>query len=262
MSIAIFDSGLGGLSITEKIREETPNSNIHYLSDNQAFPYGPKSQTELIERVSTVVDKFFEVTSPKILVIACNTASTLVLSTLRNNLTIPVVGVIPAIKPAALYSKTKQIALLATPGTVKRSYTDDLINEFAKDCDVLKIGTSNLVEIAEKKLHGHSIDEKELSEILQPIKDNDKIDTVVLGCTHFPLIKKEIANHLQDHIKLIDSGEAIAQRVKALLETQENQTQTSNTAYFTKSIDGQKEQNALNETLGHYGFENAEIIVI
>ena len=268
--ILMFDSGVGGLSVMQEVYKANKQALFYYLFDHECFPYGNKSEVFLKKRVSALLQSLCSKLQPDLIVIACNTASTIVLPTLRDIFTIPIVGVVPAIKPAAKISKKHNICLLATQGTVHRSYTDFLINEFASDCKVLKIGSQDLVRLAEEQLiknsqgsvptNGNacanassgnasgvatgcangssdgcavgaakscaSLDDYErdklerLKKILEPILQLDeanKPDVVVLGCTHFPLVKDDIAKVLGPNMKLIDSGEAVARRVKSLL---------------------------------------------
>jgi glutamate racemase len=147
------------------------------------------------------------------IVVACNTASTVALPRIRERFTQPVIGVVPAIKPAAVISQSKTIALLATPGTVNREYTHTLIDEFAKDCTIISVGSSELVQLAERKLHGEAISPAQLQPIVAPIAENPQIDTIVLACTHFPLLKEELQQVLPNITHWVDSGEAIARRV-------------------------------------------------
>ncbi|WEM44076.1 glutamate racemase [Photobacterium sp. DA100] len=213
--VLIFDSGVGGLSVYQEIYAQLPNVHYIYAFDDAAFPYGELLEEELIERTRHLVSLLVERHNVDLVVVACNTASTVVLPTLRECLAIPVVGVVPAIKPAATLSKRKVIGLLATPATVQREYTDLLISQFASHCEVLRIGSTRLVEIAEQKLRGQAVSISELKVILAPW--HDKVDCIVLGCTHFPLIKEEISQALDGGVIIIDSGRAIANRVKDLL---------------------------------------------
>ena len=218
--ILVFDSGVGGLSVAREIQQRLPMTSLVYASDNAFFPYGTKGEAELIERVDQVIGELLLHYPADILVIACNTASTLTLPHLRSKLSLPIVGVVPAIKPAALMSKTGVIGLLATPATVARPYTHELIREYAANCQVISSGSSELVQIAEQKLRGEAIDEDAISRITQELMRPDqaeKMDVLVLACTHFPLLKDELAQHLPTHSKLIDSGAAIARRVEFLL---------------------------------------------
>jgi glutamate racemase len=213
----IFDSGVGGLSVLHEILQLRPQLSFVYVADNAGLPYGDKTPEWLQHRVSTVIAEALKLYTPKILVIACNTASTIVLPQIRSEVSFPVVGVVPAIKPAAALSKNRVIGLLATPGTVKRVYTDGLIQDFAKDCHVVRVGSSRLVELVERKLRGEVLPLDELKNICQPFLDSTPIpDTIVLGCTHFPLVPDELKAVLPG-VTLVDSGSAIAQRVMSLL---------------------------------------------
>ena len=149
--ILVFDSGVGGLSIVHEIQKKLPFAPLVYASDNAFFPYGTKGEAELIARVDKVLRKIIAAHPIDIIVIACNTASTLTLPHLRNSFTQPVVGVVPAIKPAAAQSKSQVIGLLATPATVARPYTQALIREHAPNAKVISVGSSELVQLAEHK---------------------------------------------------------------------------------------------------------------
>src|SRR5687768_3715831 len=153
-SILVLDSGVGGLSIVEQIKRICPTLQIHYLADLAGFPYGTKSEQVLIQRVVSLLEFNLPVCQPSIVVIACNTASTLVLDELRQRFNVPIVGVVPAIKPAAQLTQTGVMAVLATEGTVTRDYTRKLIQDFAPDKDVIPVGSAKLVALAEHKLKG------------------------------------------------------------------------------------------------------------
>lgn len=259
-NVVIYDSGVGGLSVYHAIRELCPSHNYVFLSDNQAFPYGLKPEDELLRRVSNVVDRAVHALSPDILVVACNTASTVALPSLRARYTIPFVGVVPAIKPAALVSKTKHIALLATPATIDRAYTQSLIDEFASDCAVLKIGSSELVELAEQRLRSEPVAMERLTDILHPILQSDAIDTVVLACTHFPLLAVEIQAVFKQHnrsIALVDSGAAIARRVSVLAPSESSDNGTAR-AVFTRELGS----SSLANNLRQMGFSDFSVLAI
>jgi len=220
--VAIYDSGVGGLSIYQNVVAECPEHDYLFLSDNQAFPYGTKTEDELLERAQAVVRRLDEHFSIDVLIVACNTASTIVLPYLRAEFDFQVIGVVPAIKPAAEYSVSKNIGLLATPATAKRPYTDQLIDEFASDCEVTRIGSLELVEMAEDKLYRREFDESFIATILKPIIDDKSIDVLVLACTHFPLLKAEISaqfKRFDRELLLLDSGQAIANRLLSLCQT-------------------------------------------
>lgn len=223
--VLVFDSGVGGLSVAREIQRRMPGLSLIYASDNGFFPYGTKGEEELITRVDKVIGKLLANYPVDILVIACNTASTLTLPHLRSRLRLPIVGVVPAIKPAAGLTRTGVIGLLATPATVARPYTHELIREYATGCEVLSIGSSELVQLAECKLRGESIDQTVITSLVSQFTQKDhfsRMDVMILACTHFPLLKEELRENLPGHIQLIDSGEAIARRVEFLLDGSKN----------------------------------------
>jgi len=216
--LLIFDSGVGGLSIFQEIIKQSHDVNCYYLSDNAYFPYGELDEATLIKRLTKLLTEFVRKHPVDMIIIACNSASTVALESLRGCFSIPVVGVVPAIKPASLVSQNGIIGLVATPATIRRQYTQQLINEFANGKQILKIGSTTLVKLAEQKLQGEWVDKKLLQEVFDPwLKLDIKPDTLVLGCTHFPLLKEEINQCFDSEIKLVDSGEAIANRVALLL---------------------------------------------
>lgn len=257
--ILIFDSGVGGLSIVDEIRRMTPGVELFFACDNAAFPYGTKSEHFLLERIDHVLKTLIRRIGPDIIVVACNTASTLILPQIRTHFTNPVVGVVPAIKPAAQQSKSKIIGLLATPGTVTRDYTAQLIKTFAADCRVIPVGTSELVHMAEQRLRGEPIDRHQLKAIIAPLFASSELDTVVLACTHFPLLQQELLTAAPRQVQWIDSGNAIARRVKSLLPSASAQSppQHNPTALFTGQDDGLVK---LLPGLAHYGFVGLEVI--
>ena len=215
-NILVLDSGVGGLSICQALLSQLDDVQIRYVADDACFPYGIKDEAFLIERLSQLIKLSEQRFEFDLIVIACNTASTLVLPALRSLVKIPVIGVVPAIKPASALTQTKKIALLATPGTVSRSYTQQLIDDFASDCEVVRVGSRVLVEQAERLLNGVVLDVDAIERELQEIISDDQIDTVVLGCTHFPLLKDVIAPFLPGK-GFVDSAQAIARRAESLL---------------------------------------------
>ncbi len=233
----VFDSGVGGLSVYQEIRSLLPDLHYIYAFDNQGFPYGEKDEAFIIERVVKTVAEVQKRHPLSIVTIACNTASTITLPALRERFSFPIVGVVPAIKPAAKLTRNGVVGLLATKATVQRSYTHDLIARFATDCDIKMLGSSELVVLAEAKLHGEVIDHAVLKKILRPwLSMAEPPDTVVLGCTHFPLLREELAAVLPDGTRLVDSGAAIARRVAWLIANQENTLSTEDdVAYATKT---------------------------
>lgn len=225
--VLVFDSGVGGLSVLQEIHALTPGLAIHYLMDNAAFPYGTKADDFLVQRVLKVCHRAVAETQADLLVVACNTASTLALEELRQNLTIPIVGVVPAIKVAAEQAQNGHIGLLATAATVKRSYTQKLIDDFSAGKPVSLFGSPLLVQWAETwLLHNQPINEQELFAHLNPwIIGPPALSHIVLGCTHFPLLKPYLLK-LWPKVQWIDSGAAIARRVKQLLSLPDTSAQS------------------------------------
>lgn len=236
--VLVFDSGVGGLSIVQALRELMPTLPLLYAADSEGFPYGTWPEQDLIERVAQILQPLMQQYRPDLLVIACNTASTIVLPTLRELFTVPVVGVVPAIKPAARLSQRRIIGLLGTPGTVARAYTAQLIQDFATDCQVIRVGSVELVSLAEARLRGQLINSQQLRAIVHDFCQSPTPDVVVLACTHFPLLRAELAAVLPETVQLIDSGAAIAARVQTLLLQQgyqlpETFTELPQIAFFT-----------------------------
>ncbi len=216
--IVIFDSGVGGLSIYQEVKRKLPGLKVVYCSDTMGFPYGPKPEQEVIERTSHCLNRLYQIYHPALMVIACNTASTISLPRVRQELNIPVVGVVPAIKTASEHSLNRCIGLLATPGTIARDYTEQLIRQHASDCHVIKVGSSELVQLAEAFLRGGVVSQETLQNIIQPFfNGRHQPDTIVLGCTHFPLLCDQLQAASPCQINWLDSGEAIARRVETLL---------------------------------------------
>lgn len=216
--VLVFDSGSGGLSVWQEIHARLPDLDTAYCADFAAAPYGMLTDSAIEARVIAVMDQARATLDPGLIVIACNTASTLLLDTLRARYPVPFVGVVPAIKTAAALTRNKRICLLATPATVKRAYTEELIRQFAGDCEVSRLPRGELVHAAEAFVRGKPVD-TELSAVLAQI-DRLAVDTVVLGCTHFPLLKTLFQQERPD-IHWIDSGAAIARRVESLCEQQD-----------------------------------------
>lgn len=220
--ILVFDSGAGGLSVARAILAKIPSCRLTYAADNAAFPYGLLDDQTLINRVCQQIESLIFACNPDVIVIACNTASTIVLDHLREMSDIPFVGVVPAVKPAAQLTQTGVIGLLATPATVNRDYTLSLIKQFAAGTTVKLYGSNILVTMAEESVFGIPPKKDELAaelDLLLGQNEGDKIDTVVLACTHFPLLVKYLRELPRGRsIRWVDSGEAIARRVEYWIE--------------------------------------------
>ena len=215
--VLIFDSGVGALTIFDEIRTAYPGIECLVAMDNAGFPYGTKSESILLERISFILGNLCREFKPDLVVLACNTASTLALDSLRRQFSMPFVGVVPAIKPAAQLSNSRTIGLMATPATVNSDYTHQLIKDFAADCRWIQVGSAEPVFMAEAKLRGQAPDTRALAQLLRPFTEDRDMDVLVLACTHFPLLSEEIRTLLPDRVKLVDSGAAIARRVSNLL---------------------------------------------
>lgn len=214
--ILILDSGLGALSLLYELRKKL-NVSMTAVADNAAFPYGPKSEEEIIQRVLELAAYFVPLTKPSTILLACNTASTVALPFLREKYQISVVGTVPAIKPAANYTKTKNIALLATSGTIGRPYVDRLIEEFAPQCNIIRIACKKLASLAEGKILGHKTDQQELLDELAPLLNHQNyadIDCLILGCTHFTFLREDIAALINPTIHIIDPAQSVASQVQ------------------------------------------------
>jgi len=216
--IVIFDSGIGGTSVLAHIQKAFPNATYSYLMDNLYLPYGELEskvlQQRLLQKLKTVEASFESI---DLIVVACNTASTQTLCLLRSQTNTPIVGVVPAIKPAANKTKTKQIGLLATPATTNNNYIKNLINDHANEVEVHLYASVNLVALAEQKYWQGKVDQQAINTEIQNLNISKEIDCLVLGCTHFPILSMEINRALGWNVELIDSGNAIANRVIDLL---------------------------------------------
>ncbi|MAM86962.1 MAG: glutamate racemase [unclassified Hahellaceae] len=219
--VLVMDSGSGGLSIWQALTATMPALETFYLADFNHYPYGEQTEAALIDRLRYLVGRCVEMWQPKIVVIACNTASTVVLDALRAQFPLPFVGVVPAIKVAAAASRQHRIGLLATPGTIKRSYIDRLVEQFAAHCTVVRVGSSELVHMAERRIRNwgeesvqQQDDAEQLTAIIEPFREA-ACDQVVLGCTHFPLLRAEFEKALPE-AAWVDSTAAICRRVNAL----------------------------------------------
>jgi len=221
--LLILDTGVGGLSILAPVRKLLPRAPIVFALDQAGFPYGQKSEAELTARVPALLGRLAERCNPRLIVIACNTASVIALDPVRAALHLPIVGTVPAIKPAAALSKSRVIGVLGTRATVRQPYVDNLSRDFAGDCTVIRYGSHELVMLAEAKLRGEPAEPSTYARILAGLFDQprgDEIDTIVLACTHFPLVEAEIAAAAPRPIAFVDGGEGIARRVAHLTEAQ------------------------------------------
>lgn len=259
--LLIFDSGVGGLSLLPALQAALPDADLVFASDNAAYPYGTRDADSVVARTVEVVGALVTHLQPSLAIIACNTASTVALPALRSSLGCPVVGVVPAIKPAAAATRTGRIGLLATPATVARPYTAELVAMHAAHCEVITVGSSRLVDLAEQCLRGRPVPPAAIHAALTPLREHPaaaEIDAVVLGCTHFPLIRDELIAAFPGPRLWLDSAEAIARRAGALIGTRPRTGSASGTrtAIFTQAG---ADVTALESALSVRGFTNTTV---
>jgi glutamate racemase len=214
--ILVFDSGLGGLTVYRAIRALRPDADYLYLGDDALFPYGALAPEALIARVDLVIREAMADFPADCIVIACHTASTLVLPSLRARYAIPIVGTVPAIKPAAAATISGLISVLATPGTVSRDYTAELIRDFASGVQVTLVGSKALAGLAERALRGEAIEDAAIAAEIAPCfveTEGKRTDVVVLACTHYPLLIDRLTALAPWPVTWIDPAPAIARRV-------------------------------------------------
>ena len=214
--LLVFDSGVGGLSVAREIRKALPGAEMIYVADDAGFPYGDWEERALSDHVVDLVGRLIGRFAPDVVVIACNTASTLVLPPLRARHTLPFVGTVPAIKPAAEHTKSGLISVLATFGTMQRDYTRSLIQSFAQSCHVRLVGSVNLAPLAEAHMRGETVDPAAVFAEIEPAfmeRDGRRTDVIVLGCTHYPFLIDLFEEVKPWPVEWIDPAPAIARRV-------------------------------------------------
>ena len=255
--LLFFDSGVGGLSVLAPTRVLLPNAPIVYVADSAGYPYGTRTEAEIAGRVPALLGRLVERYHPRLIVIACNTASTIALAAVRAALDVPVVGTVPAIKPAAELSVTRVIGVLGTEATVRQPYVDDLAARFAADCTVIRHGSAELVDIAEAKLRGQAPDPKRIAVVLDGLfgqPGGERIDVVVNACTHFPLVEAELVAAAPPGVRFIDGGPGIARRVAHLTKGRDWPARpTKGIAVFTAAP-----PDALAPALAEYGLTRIE----
>ena len=221
--ILLFDSGVGGLTVLAELRKVLPDPPLIYAADMAGLPYGTKSESQIAARVAGLLGKMSERYRPRLVCIACNTASTIALGMVREVLEVPIVGTVPAIKPAAALTQTGVIGLLGTEATIRQAYVDNLEAEFASDKTLLRYAAPQLVDAAEAKLRGQTPSPeaiKEAAEGLKALDGCERIDTVVLACTHFPLLEDELAAHFVPGTRFVHGADGIARRIAQLTQGQ------------------------------------------
>jgi glutamate racemase len=215
-TILVFDSGLGGLTVLQEVAKARPDARYVYAADDAFFPYGTRSEAALVERVCVLMDELIAIHRPDIVVLACNTASTLVLPHLRERFHVPFVGTVPAIKPACAQSRSKRVTVLGTQATVNREYTRALVRDFSNGSEVTLVGAAHLAQYAEAELHGLAVEDRLIAAEIAPCFHNDgarRTDTIVLACTHYPLLIERLDRLAPWPVTFIDPAPAIARRV-------------------------------------------------
>ncbi len=237
-NILVFDSGVGGLSILRELRLSLPQARLVYIADDAGFPYGDWEESALTEHILLLFDRLISTHNPDLCIIACNTATTIAIDPLRQRFPVmPFVGTVPAIKPAAEQTFSGLFSILATPGTVNRAYTQDLIARFAGDCDVTLVGAPDLAMLAERYLRNEHVDDDALHTQIAPCfveRNGKRTDIVVLGCTHYPFLVNRMRKLAPWPVDWLNPAEAIARHVRSLMvEKPLLRTGDSDLAFFT-----------------------------
>ncbi len=257
--ILLFDSGVGGLSVLAELRKLLPDAPIIYAADNAGMPYGTKSEAEIAARVTGLLGRMTERFRPRLACIACNTASTIALGMVRDVLAIPVVGTVPAIKPAAELTRSGTIGLLGTAATIRQGYVDRLEAEFAGGKRLLRHAAPELVAAAEAKLRGQPVDPAIFTRAAAGLRGQpggEAIDTVVLACTHFPLVAEELGRAFGPDVCFVDGAAGIARRIAVLTQGQPFQRSAADLALFT----AEEGLAALAPALADYGLDARGIL--
>ncbi len=259
--VVVFDSGFGGLTVYRHVVDQMPGTDLVYCADNEGFPYGDWEEAALVARIVTLVGRLIDKFRPSAVLIACNTATTISIGALRAAYNdagpgVPIVGTVPAIKVAAETSESRLFSVLATPATVHRDYTRALIAAFAGDCDVTLVGVKELAAIAEDRMRGSVVDVAQLSGLIAPAfieKAGRRTDTIVLGCTHYPLIETELVSASRWPVRFIDPAPAVARRLRDVLGdvAAHPDTPARREIVFTAHVNKQAPQPVLDA----YGFE-------
>ncbi|MBL0924057.1 MAG: glutamate racemase [Sphingomonadaceae bacterium] len=251
--LLFFDSGIGGLSVLRAVQELLPHAPIVYTADYAGLPYGTKSEAEIASRVPALLGRLVERYQPRLVAIACNTACTIALSHVRAALDVPVVGTVPAIKPAAEATRTGVIGLLGTSATIRQSYVDRLQSDHAAGMTLLRYPAPELVHAAEAKLRGEAVNPQVFSDAMRGLvnhPDGDRLDVVALGCTHFPLVQEELASAMPN-IRFVDGAAGIARRIVHLTLDQQWPDRPSQGVFVTTGALG--DVDALKTTLADFG---------
>ena len=258
--ILLFDSGVGGLSVLAQLRAALPTAPVIYAADNGGLPYGTKTEAEVAARVCGLLGRMSERYRPRLICIACNTASTIALAMVRDVLAVPIVGTVPAIKPAAEQTRSGVIGLLGTAATIRQPYVDRLAAEHAAGKVLLRFAAGELVGAAEAKLRGEAVDPAVYTRAAAGLRDQPgggQIDTVVLACTHFPLVQAELSVAFGSGVNFVHGATGIARRIIHLTKDQAFARARPDFALFTKDAPN---LSALTPVLAEYGLTSLEVL--
>jgi len=256
--ILLFDSGVGGLTVLAELRKLLPKAPVIYAADSAGLPYGEKTEAEIAARVAGLLGRLSERFSPRLITIACNTASTIALGMVREVLQVPIVGTVPAIKPAAAMTRTGVIGLLGTAATIRQGYVDRLQAEFASDKRLIRHAAPELVEAAEQVLRGETPDPAVFAKAAEGLRSQpggSEMDTLVLACTHFPLVEDQLRAALGTNVQFVHGAEGIARRIEFLTRGQAFHREVPDLALFTGDA---ARFGQLAPALRSYGLERTE----
>ncbi|MCV0382123.1 MAG: glutamate racemase [Erythrobacter sp.] len=237
--ILLFDSGVGGLTVLGELRALLPQASVIYAADIAGLPYGAKSEAEVAARVSGLLGRMAERWQPRLICIACNTASTIALGMVRDVLETPIVGTVPAIKPGAALTRSGVFGLLGTEATIRQRYVDDLETRFAGGSRLIRHGANALVPLAEAKLRGERVDRAAVARAVEGLtghEDGAAIDTVILACTHFPLLREELQEAFGPRVAFVDGAQGIARRIAFLTQGQDFERSAPDFAVTTGDV--------------------------
>ena len=256
--ILLFDSGVGGLTVLAELRKLLPDAPVIYAADTAGLPYGEKTEAEVAARVAGLLGRLSERFAPRLITIACNTASTIALGMVREVLHVPIVGTVPAIKPAAALTRTGAIGLLGTAATIRQGYVDRLEAEFANGKRLIRHACPELVEAAEQVLRGEEPDAAVFARAAAGLRSQPggaDLDTVVLACTHFPLVEDQLRSALGTNVRFVHGAEGIARRIEFLTRGQAFEREVPDLALFTGDA---ARFGQLAPALARYGLERTE----
>lgn len=252
--IGMFDSGVGGLSVLRELRRLAPNERVIYFADTAYFPYGPRPAAEVRKRAFAVVHRLLKA-DVKLIVVACNTASAAALPDLREAVAVPFVGMVPAVKPAAMQSKTGRVAILATPGTLDGELFARVVSDFGRGVRIATVPGAGLAELVESGQAGTPAARKSVRDLLEP-EVRAGADTVVLGCTHYAFLRADIEAEFPG-VAILDTAEAVARRTVQVLDEQGLRASADAPGEVDLIVTGDRE--SFRKAMRQLGFEPAAV---